>query len=361
MWTRTMIVAMAVVCLSGACRGDEFPREWFWGKDAERARHATLEGKPMPLLDLSHWMNGEVTAADMKGKIVVVDFWATWCGPCIAAIPKNNAIHEKYAEKGVIVLGVCGSANGQEKMPDVVKDKGIKYPVARDAAQKSDPAWAVMWWPTYGVVDRTGTLRALGLKPGHVEAVVQKLLEEDAAKGEESKDSATKVGSASDTAAAASIPASWLEGDTARRRRLDALAQDGPPALQVREWINSEAMAVADLKGKVVVLDFWATWCGPCIASIPHTNDLYARYKDQGMEIIGVCHSRGAEKMAQTAKDKDITYPIVADVEGKTVDAYRVDGFPDYYIIDRAGTLRVADCANGSVEAAIKLLLAEQP
>jgi thiol-disulfide isomerase/thioredoxin len=160
----------------------------------------------------------------------------------------------------------------------------------------------------------------------------------------------------------ARVPDEWLEGTEASRdKRFSELkAGVAPPALKVADWKNSGPLTLADLKGKVVMLDFWATWCGPCIASIPHSNDLYDRYKADGLVMVGVCQSRGADKMAKTAEDKGIKYPIAADLDGKTVEAYAVDGFPDYYFIDRAGKLRILDCKNANVEDAIKLLLSEK-
>ena len=93
--------------------------------------------------------------------------------------------------------------------------------------------------------------------------------------------------------------------------------------------------------------------------SLPHTNEMQEKYGPKGVIFIGVCHQRGADKMAATVKDKGIKYPVAADVDGKTVEAYKVNGFPDYYIIDRKGVLRVADCANAKVEEAVNRLLEE--
>jgi thiol-disulfide isomerase/thioredoxin len=156
------------------------------------------------------------------------------------------------------------------------------------------------------------------------------------------------------------IPADWLEGAPDKRTELDALQGKPAPALQTTDWINRDPVTLDQLKGKVVMLDFWATWCGPCIAAIPHTNELQAKYAERGLVIIGVCHPQGVEKMEQMAREKGIKYAVTADKEGATIKAYKVNSYPDYYFIDRSGNLRIADCANGKVDQAIELLLAEK-
>src|SRR5207245_10648264 len=93
----------------------QLPHGRTWdAKPAHRAGHAALEGKPMPSLDVTNWINGEVKPADLKGKVVVVDFYATWCGPCMAAIPHNNEMLKKYQSKGLVIIGVCTNKRGQE-------------------------------------------------------------------------------------------------------------------------------------------------------------------------------------------------------------------------------------------------------
>lgn len=152
----------------------------------------------------------------------------------------------------------------------------------------------------------------------------------------------------------------FYEGDEEKRLRLAELVESQmPPKLELTQWMNSESLSMADLKGKVVVIDFWATWCGPCIQAIPHNNEIAQKYPDDVI-VIGICHPEGSEKMTEMAKDKGIKYPIAIDKEGKMIDAYKVNGYPDYYLIDRAGKLRVADCKNSSVDEAIEALLAEK-
>src|SRR5688572_8711458 len=109
----------------------EFPDDWTWDDAKTRKVHAALEGKPMPALSLTNWLNGEVKLADLKGKVVVVDFYATWCGPCMKAIPKNNALVKKYKDKGLVLIGVCTNKRGQETYEANAKQHGVEYPVAR--------------------------------------------------------------------------------------------------------------------------------------------------------------------------------------------------------------------------------------
>ena len=161
---------------SAAKAVEKLAKEGYWGQEETWRDHSKLLGKPMPKLEMSDWINSEVKAADMKGKIIVVDYWATWCGPCIASIPHNNEVAKHYADKGVLVIGACGGG-GEEKMPETAKKHGIEYPTAKVSAD-STKAWGVRWWPTYVVVDRKGTVRAIGIKPDYVEKVVDALLKE---------------------------------------------------------------------------------------------------------------------------------------------------------------------------------------
>jgi thiol-disulfide isomerase/thioredoxin len=174
---RWLLVLCSAVVLNA--RGGEFPDSWTWDQDSQaRAQHAALEGKPMPKLDLAGWVNGEVKPPDMKGKVVVLDFYATWCGPCMAAIPHNNELLKDYKDKGLIIVGICTSGRGQENMEQTVSGRGIAYPTARDPRLTSQRAWQVHYYPTYAIVDRKGIVRIIGLQPNHVEEVVKKLLAE---------------------------------------------------------------------------------------------------------------------------------------------------------------------------------------
>jgi redoxin len=101
---------------------------------------------------------------------------------------------------------------------------------------------------------------------------------------------------------------------------------------------------------------------------VPHIKELQQKHADKGLVVIGVHTPFGAENLDGYLKEKQIDYTVALDAatdasgrKGKTVSAYQVDSFPDYYLVDRKGVLRYADVANASVDAAVEELLAEKP
>jgi len=104
--------------------------------------------------------------------------------------------------------------------------------------------------------------------------------------------------------------------------------------------LNGQDLALSQLKGKVVLLDFWATWCGPCRESIPHLIQLYKAYRENGFEVIGVSLDKGdVEIVRNFARSMDIPYPIVIASE-EVVRNYRVTAIPTTFFIDKEGKIR---------------------
>ena len=174
----TTSIALALLVLVPSCSTGEFPDDWYFKEARKAADLNKLEGKPAPTLALKNWIGKPQELKKLKGRVVVVDFWATWCGPCMAALPKNVMLIEKYGKKGLVIIGVHDSQQGAERMPEVARQKKLNYPLAVDARGASARAWKVQFWPTYAVIDRRGLVRAIGLRPSKVEDVVKKLLTE---------------------------------------------------------------------------------------------------------------------------------------------------------------------------------------
>lgn len=92
---------------------------------------------------------------------------------------------------------------------------------------------------------------------------------------------------------------------------------------------------------------------------MPGLQKLYRRLEGQGLALITIHTKRHSEKMQQWMQDNGIDLPACVDTNDETVKAYAVDSYPDYYVIDRSGKLRVADLMNADVEATVTKLLAE--
>lgn len=105
---------------------------------------------------------------------------------------------------------------------------------------------------------------------------------------------------------------------------------------------TGEKVNLKSLRGKVVVLDFWASWCGPCRIAMPHMQKLHERFKNDPVVVYGVnCRERagGIEKALAFVKEKGFTYPQLIDANGQVANAFRVGGIPRFYVIDPDGKI----------------------
>lgn len=153
--------------------------------------------------------------------------------------------------------------------------------------------------------------------------------------------------------------AAQLVGDLERRAAAKNLVGQAAPELNFTWASRAGLKTLGALKGKVVVLDFWATWCGPCVASFPAMRELAARYRDYAVEILGVTSIQGRvmgldsgpvdtqgdpakemSLMTDYIKAREVTWPIVFSAEPVFNPDYGVEGIPHMVLIAPDGTVR---------------------
>ncbi len=105
------------------------------------------------------------------------------------------------------------------------------------------------------------------------------------------------------------------------------------------QGIDGKTYTLSELKGKVVLLDFWAVWCPPCRRSIPFFQSLYERYRDSGLVVVGVSVDKDRSRLVGFVRNMGVTYPILWDRDGIVADLYNAYSLPTTLIIDAQGNV----------------------
>lgn len=106
-------------------------------------------------------------------------------------------------------------------------------------------------------------------------------------------------------------------------------------------YADHPAISTASLEGKTVYVDFWASWCAPCLSSLPLYNDMYHKYKDQGLEIVAINVDNPIEDGLDFLLDTPLDFLIPADPDGEAAELFEVIGMPTSYLIEPDGTVKL--------------------
>lgn len=185
--------------------------------------------------------------------------------------------------------------------------------------------------------------------------------------------------------AVASVPANFKNEKDHRfilaafERKLRQLRLQGEiaPEITIVKWIEQAPLKLSGLQGRVVLLDFWATWCGPCLTAFPHLRRWHETYKDRGLVVLGITkyYGRGDGHDMTTAeefsylerfkKQHNIPYGVAVTDNDNNHRAYGVSAIPTAVLIDRRGIIRLLTTGSGGgneveIETAIEKLIEEK-
>jgi thiol-disulfide isomerase/thioredoxin len=216
-------IVFAALLLGGTIRARADEKE---GKPADPPAPAAPSAGPVvgetpPPVTASVWLNtagGKSPLEGIEGKAVLVEFWGTWCGPCVRAMPHIQSLHERYAPRGLVVVGITRET--ADKVTDFLADNKYTMPIGCDPEQTCVKAYALKGWPSTFIIAKNGTLLYAG-DPYSAETAVEKAL------GLESGPAALLTG--------------WLDASKgadakATRQALERLAEKATGAFDVKAW-----------------------------------------------------------------------------------------------------------------------------
>ncbi len=275
------------------------------------------------------------TNKNLEGTVTVVDIWAAWCPPCITTLPIIKQMHADFGEAGVNVVGLSFD-NSREEFDAAVEAHGLEFTQVVDVERAQMYDWGPLMLPSSLVIGPDGTVLWVG-HPSQITAPFYGALKEHRPDlyNQEKHEAAVAAYEAEQARIAA-------EREAARQKQ---------EALEAKAWkvgdkptfavtlMDGRDVTAEDFRGQVLVLDFWATWCGPCMASMPHMKELYAKYHDQGLEVLGVSYDREEAAMVKTVEENPLPWLHTYDGERVMGNAFAVNAIPSTWILSIEGEI----------------------
>jgi thiol-disulfide isomerase/thioredoxin len=165
--------------------------------------------------------------------------------------------------------------------------------------------------------------------------------------------------------AAAALAAPVLAGDNRKPVQVAEAHTAAPNFVGITKWFNSAPLSIRDLRGRVVLVDFWTYGCYNCVNTLPYVTKLYETYKDKGLVVVGVYtpefpFERSASNVQAALKRHGITYPVAQDNDSVTWNAWRNQYWPAQYIVDQHGNVVFSHAGEGQydeIERTVRRLL----
>ena len=319
-------------------------------------------GKPAPEFQVKDLKGEELSLEKYKGQVVLLDFWATWCGPCIAELPNVKKTYQKYKDQKFQIIGISLDRS-QKPLEAFIEKEELGWVHYWDQGRQIANQYKVTGIPSMFLLDGQGVIRKAGLRGHALGIAVAELVEENLT----NPGGTPKITPESDSPPK-SIPATKLikpksnpqiePAPQSTKIKVEDWIGKPAPDFQVKD-LNGEDLSLEKYKGQVVLLDFWATWCPPCIKEIPKLKKVYEKYKDQNFQIIGVSLDRTMPPLAAYVQDEELAWVHYWDESRNVKNQYGVTGIPTAFLIDGEGIIKKASLGGFDVESAVAELMKE--
>jgi thiol-disulfide isomerase/thioredoxin len=279
---------------------------------------------------------------------VLLVAWASWYTTSHQALVEGQKVADMF--KDVVVVGVHHQ-NGFEKAPEFIKNKGARFPIGRDVKGEFFKAMRIeAAGPNYYIVDRAGNLRFLDVDKASLPDAIKIVNDEkpeDAAKAEAKAKEGEKDKGGGDAAAmggpdvkARVTPEEYkaVKWPAKNKDQLSAKDFQGkalPAKFGNEKWLSGKA---PDREGKIIVIDFWATWCPPCRAVMPKLDE-FSKRNTKDVVVMGISNEEEATVRAYIKKTKH-SYPQAVDPKSTLNDALGVSSIPHVVVLSTDGVVR---------------------
>lgn len=339
MFMRGVWVLLVMACVPGSlARAEEAPaveRTWLDSRipaEERRMLDRAIGFAPPDLGEGVRWF-GEAAPSwkDLQGRVVVLQTWTVSSDAGRSAPARAVEALSSFNPEDVTLIALH-TPQGADNVEHFLKAKPLNVPVALDEQGAFCDDMGIWRRPATILIDKAGRVRATGVS-------LAKLTDAVAALRDEALDPAAPPPEVVPTRAAAVQAAPDKKGDgnypaTTDKVRATDLRGKRAPALAAQTWITPKP----DTTNKVVIVDFWATWCRPCVASIPHMNETQEKFKDS-VVIVGLSDEMDTT-VRQFMRRTEMKYTVATDSGRRMMNAFRPSGIPHVAIISPDGVVR---------------------
>ena len=252
-----------------------------------------------------------------RDKVAVIDLWASWCGPCRQHSRNLIPLYEEYKDKGFTVIGIARE-NEVSSMTKAAEKDGYPWQNLIDLKDELN-VWQKNGLGFAGggmyLIDRDGTILSNSTEVDEQEPLIRKAL-----------------------GLAELPPSAWKTEAQQNRIEPDDLSR---PFTDFSVIYQGKTTRLSDYvgRGQYVLVDFWASWCGPCREEIPSIIAAYNKYKDKGLQVLGVAVNDKPAHTEAAIKELGMTYPQIIKAQETAAEAYHFNGIPYVLLFAPDGTI----------------------